>query len=283
MLFLIQSNSVNGIEIPSQDFGYAIIEAIEYKNWWNHNNEYRFLFPNQFILNNPAYKKYIFETGEDIIPVGSVEYCLEFYKDFGIKNIEPLNIPKELLKFTKRKCSYEHQNYIDELYLQDNKKCFIKSPKYIKSNMNDIYDLKSYFNFIDDKNYFYIDFTDDEKYFVSEYVDNVISEWRCFIYNKEILGIKNYSGDEWHMPNKKYVQEIVDNYDKKCYTLDVMVYESKKTPLQKFGDEFVCHTNYQTDIVELHDFFACGLYGFEHPKLLDMMICTHKEILKGNY
>lgn len=105
----------------------------------------------------------------------------------------------------------------------------------------------------------------DEKRFLTEWVQDIKSEWRVFVFNKKVRGIQCYSGDEWTLPNKDYVERVVKSCDELSYTLDVMVRE-----------------NGETDIVELHDFFACGLYGFEdHASLLNMWVSTIRKILKN--
>lgn len=239
MTFLIQSKIINGFEIPAQDFGYSIIEAIDYHHWFNENNEYEFILCEnitQDIIRNVYLKGLI-----NNIPVGSVEFCLDFYSRFGIKNIKPLNIPKCLWNFVKRYICIDYCKNVNGHW-------FLKSTKEIKSSDNG----ECWFNG---------DGGENEKYFLTEWINNVASEWRVFIYNKKILGLKCYSGNEWILPDRKYIEEIVKSYDKKSYTLDVMV-----------------TNNMETDIVELHDMFATGLYGFNHPKLLNMMITTHREI-----
>ena len=50
-----------------------------------------------------------------------------------------------------------------------------------------------------------------------------------------------------------------------CYTLDVCVTENRE----------------RTEIIELHDFFSCGLYGFEDYSVLPIMwISTITDLLK---
>jgi len=251
MLFLIESKVVEGVRLPAQDFGYATIEAIEYRKWLNQNNHW-FIFAKDDYLE--CYEKYVPDYRYETIPVGSVKFCLDYYRMLGIDNIKPLNIPEELFEFVRRGCFVEDDvnDFIGDDFFKGT--YFIKSATKIKAEVNGAY-------FIPDKT---LEFPED-RYFISKWNHDIISEWRCFVYDGEILGIKNYLGNEWVMPDKGYVQRIVDTYEKRAYTLDIMV-----------------DWNGASDIVELHDFFACGLYGFNHPKLLDMMIAGHKEVLGGH-
>ena len=233
-------------KIPMHDFGYAVVEAIEYKNWWDREKIHSYIF-----MENIELSKIINHKRSEVIPVGSIEFCLDYYNKIGIGNIKPLNIPDCLWKFVHRKICIDYCSNINGHW-------YLKSTKKIKSSDN----REVWFNG---------DGGNDTKYFLTEWIDNVVSEWRLFVYNKEILGIKCYSGDEWILPDKSHCEKIVKAYDKKSYTLDVMVYTSKlQDPTRRV---------FITDIVELHDFFACGLYGFNHHKLLNMLITAHKELV----
>lgn len=67
------------------------------------------------------------------------------------------------------------------------------------------------------------------------------------------------------VPDFQYCQTVADQYGKEnpAFTLDVMIREDG-----------------QTDILELHDFFACGLYGFEDlPAIRQMLIRSCRHVL----
>lgn len=256
-VFLIQSKKIDNFEITAQDFGRSIIDVIEYHNWFRNNNEYSFILCEN--ITQDIIREIYLKGLINYIPVGSIEFCLYFYSKFGIKNIIPINVPEKLKDFVKRKCYFDYNVYHDKLDLfdknNDEKLYMVKSKEQIKSKINGFYSNKC----IDILSWSILN-----NYFVSKYIDNVCSEWRVFVYNKRILGLKCYSGDEWILPDKKYIEEIVNFYDRESYTLDVMITE-----------------NGLTDILELHQFFSCGLYGFNHPELLNMMISTHMEIIEG--
>lgn len=105
--------------------------------------------------------------------------------------------------------------------------------------------------------------------FLSEWVEHVNSEWRVFVFNGEVRDIRCYSGDVCTLPDKEYVEKIAKTYSdtsgKHAFTVDVMVTDEGKT-----------------DIVELHDFFSCGLYGFEDYSVLPLMwSVTMTDILRS--
>lgn len=96
---------------------------------------------------------------------------------------------------------------------------------------------------------------------VSGVVPDIVSEWRVFIDKKDmrgpVIGCECYSGDPIAFPKADRIRQFIEAYtlSPEIYTLDVMV--------DKFGNTWV---------VECHEFFSCGLYGFEYlnyPNLIN--------------
>ena len=98
---------------------------------------------------------------------------------------------------------------------------------------------------------------------VSEYID-IDSEWRAFVFNNELVGLHNYSGDFTIFPDVKLIKIMIKDFNYNgAYTLDIGVNLKG------------------TFIIECHDFFSCGLYGFEDYKLLPkMFISTWNKLIK---
>jgi len=92
-------------------------------------------------------------------------------------------------------------------------------------------------------------------YQISEIIE-IESEWRSFVYKNKLVGLQNYSGDFKIFPDVEKIETIINNYKSApiAYTLDVAIL-----------------TNNKTDIIEIHDFFSCGLYGFSDRKILPYM------------
>ena len=92
-------------------------------------------------------------------------------------------------------------------------------------------------------------------YQISDLIE-IDSEWRSFVYKNKLVGLQNYSGDFKIFPNVEKIETIINNYKSApiAYTLDVAIL-----------------TNNKTDIIEIHDFFSCGLYGFSDRKILPYM------------
>ena len=98
-------------------------------------------------------------------------------------------------------------------------------------------------------------------YQISEYID-IVSEYRCFIYNDKIVGIQYYSGEFEVFPDVSRLYDFIEkyNYDygegnaPQAYTLDILV-------------DFEGNTY----VMECHEFFSCGLYGFSDYMVLPYM------------
>lgn len=200
------------------DFCFTLIESIKYQIWLNKS-------PMDGIYNEKP-------IVPGCIPIGTVEFVSTYFKTFFNREILPKNIPNELLRkeFTGR-------------HIINGTERDIKDLKFVKSNTK----IK--------------DFTEICKkapkgnYQISEIID-IKSEWRVFVFNKTIVGVKNYVGDYFCIPNKSLVYDMINAYESQpiSYTIDVAITEENETV-----------------IIEVHDFFSCGLYGFSDHRILPFM------------
>lgn len=236
--FLIQ---VDENERFMHDFTFYLDLAIQKTNWFYNEEIYKTIYSKD--IKDDSYK--------NCIPVGSVEYVTEFYKKhFNIEKINPINIPASLMKY----------KYLKRNIMSATKENINKLPEgeyFIK----DISKIKGLVDIVNKK---YIPVNDN--ILISKIID-IKSEWRCFVYNNKIIGLKNYSGDFISVPNIELIQEMMDEFKEapSAYTIDVGIEEN---------------TN-DTFLIEIHDFFSCGLYGFDDSKNLPRMyISTHKHILE---
>jgi hypothetical protein len=234
--FLIQGQTLgNGFVVPAHDFGFAVIEGVKFEEWLQQQPVYDYDLLNCETLD--------MKLGNDCIPVGSVEFVLSFFKNsFGINNISPINIPEELDYFANRKI--ERIKNISSLETD--------SPRFIKSMTG----IKKYSSIINECG---ITTFPKDDYLVSEMID-IVSEWRCFVYDGKLLDSKCYSfyKSPFLVPDRGTIQEMITQYktSPKAYTLDVCVGFDGKT-----------------SILEVHNFFSCGLYGFnDYSNYLRMLI-----------
>jgi hypothetical protein len=270
MIFYIQQIENNILGCPF-DFQYELLNSIDYQVNFRNQSDIKYIFTKDFTFNNVnvpylsedniqhlSFKEY---AGKNFIPVGSVEFVINFIKSvYGDKYVpKPLNVPYCLNSYTNRDIiniiltDDNRSHIIDSIKrlfkcLDDNNSVMIKSNEIIKFKNNGLNNV----DVLNNKN----DYPNGE-YQISCSIP-IESEYRCFISNGKLCGIQNYSGNFEKFPDVTIIHEIIDNYTKSnlapiAYTLDIGVQDS------------------HTFIIECHDFFSCGLYGFSNYNKLPFM------------
>lgn len=241
MIFLIQT--VNNDIV--HDFAFTLREAVRYHKWYYGNDS-----PYDFALSETCEIPAAYKL-EEIVPVGSVEFVLEFLKKYyGIKNVKPLNIPLQLMTPSYIKRKMYHIKCIEPYVNSTGSVLFIKDNSRIKGYVNYIMPGDS---------------IPPGNYLVSEVVD-IESEWRAFVFNRQLVGLNNYLGDFTMFPDVDLINNMISCYTEspKVYTLDVGISRERGTFL-----------------IECHNFFSCGLYGFSDLKLLPVMMSMGvKEVIE---
>jgi len=201
------------------DFAWVLIQSCKYQNWYYNNNDLSYELVND-ISDGDANK----------VPIGSVEFVEEYIHKFHNGTVHPINVPEELFKFAERKIFNGTLTDIHD-------KSFVKSNDIIKGS-------NPYMNIP----------VLEMNYQISDIV-TIDSEYRCFIYDKELRGIYNYAGDIMLFPDSERIKRMVAEYSDPpiAYTLDVGISSGK------------------TVIIEVHNFFSCGLYGFADHRILPQM------------
>jgi hypothetical protein len=216
------------------DFSFHLVKAIEFQNWLRENNELTYCLTE--VARNP------FTGGGNpeciYIPCGSIDFILDYIKHYYNLIPKPKNIPIELISY-----EFTGRNVINGTEKD------IVGRKFVKSN-----DGFKVFAQICDK-------APEGNYQISDYVD-LQSEYRCFIFKNKLVGLSNYSGDFTVFPDLIKINNMIKVYTNApiAYTLDVGITEVTK----KSSSE-------NTVIIEVHDFFSCGLYGFEDYRILPFM------------
>jgi len=214
------------------DFSFTLLESIEFQKWFQNDKN---VIASKYI-DYYDYKNWCFKPfHQHYVPVGSVEFVTTWFERFCDHTPKPINVPEELFKYCNRIIWNGNENgYIgyEELF--------------VKSNDN----IKGFKEFINSSkplpkgNYQFSEVTDIE------------SEWRAFVYQGKLVGLQNYSGEFTMFPDVEQIEHIIKAYKSApiAYTLDVGVFDEK------------------TFVVEIHDFFSCGLYGFSDHKILPYML-----------
>lgn len=245
------------------DFVLEMINAVEYYNWKSPNSM-AIYYSELKDLEKLKDDEFI----KTCIPVGTIEFIYKFIDIFikpnGSKEIKPINVPNELMEYEYSKRVIENASLNDinrhewHRWLKEDglfDVVFIKSNDIIKSSINDFYIIE---DILDKK------IIPNGNYQISECI-NIDSEYRCFIYNDELKGIQYYSGLFTKFPNVDKINEMMDIYRyqynfnhpstaPQAYTLDVAVTNDNKTV-----------------VMEVHDFYSCGLYGFNDLQALPYM------------
>jgi len=226
MKFLIQT--IDGKVV--HDFAITLIEAIRYSNWLYKTSDFEY-------IESETIDGYI-----GCVPVGSVEFVTEYTKHFFDIDLKPINVPDILMDK-----QYSGRNIFNGTNKDIKSKSFVKSMDKIKS---------------------FTEITNEAppgNYQISDFIE-IESEYRCFVYKNELVGLQNYSGDFKLFPDIKKIEEMISVYSEtspSAYTLDVAILD-----------------NNETIVVEVHDFFSCGLYGFSDLQKLPLMFYSwYNEII----
>jgi len=221
------------------DFSFGLIEAVKYHDWYyGKDSHYTYILSET--TDRPKLNNIQYYPLDSIVPVGTVNFVLEYLrKHYGTHNVKPVNIPRELMKsdYLKRWVKYT----LNEVPVVNDGEgvIFVKSATQIKG----------YTDFIEPSHSY-----PAGEYIVSEYIP-IDSEWRAFVCNGELVGLNSYSGDFTLFPDVNLIKAMISDYKSApgAYTLDVGVNVKG------------------TFIIECHDFFSCGLYGFSDYTVLPKM------------
>lgn len=241
MKFLIQK--INN-EIR-HDFTFTLIESARFYNWLHNDSRITLKYLNTIDIVEPGdiyppfdFKDYHYK--QKYVPVGSIDFVIEYLNRMYGLNPKPINVPEALFDRAKRRIWNGTEKDLKG-------KLFVKSNDYFKGTCG-IFNEKEPIN-LPIGNYQFSD------------VISIASEWRVFVYNGKVVGLQNYAGDFDLFPEMWKIKQMVYEYHANgkppiAYTLDIGI-----------------NRNYERDtfVIEVHDFFSCGLYGFADHKVLPYM------------
>lgn len=184
------------------------------------------------------------------IPVGSIEFVLKAYQSWygwETDKILPLNIPSELnhplylgRQVVERKADWKGTPPSEVFYQEPHR-------------FRGIADICSWEE-------------TPEVGLISEVIPSLKSEWRCFIWQGQLVDVRMYQGDYRTLPNESLIQSMIEKLKDKysSYVLDVGV-----------------TVEGQTVLIEVHQFFSCELYGMNRWDCLPQMFyATHLDFIK---
>lgn len=109
-------------------------------------------------------------------------------------------------------------------------------------------------------------FPDETEVYVCEPFNNpIVSEWRLYVRNKEVVEARNYSGSFKKVPNWIYADFILTSGEKfpSCFTLDLALLK-----------------NGETVVVEYNDMWAIGNYGMDNSLYYKLLRERYYEIIR---
>ena len=235
MKFLIQKIN-NQIR---HDFSFTIHESARFQNWLHREKHISFRYQNTIADDKDVIEPFEFKKyHRNYIPIGSVEFVIQFLEHFHGLTPTPLNVPSSLFFFAGRGIFNGTEKDV-------NIPCdrtFVKSNDKIKGFQTVLRGI-----------------VEDEKvppgnYQISDAI-NINSEWRVFVYKDKMVGLQHYVGEFTLFPDVKEIKRMIEVFKDSpiAYTLDVGV------------------SDVGTFVIEVHDFFSCGLYGFSNHAILPQM------------
>lgn len=200
----------------------------------------------------------------NIIPVGDLEFISEFMKLALNKNnikLTPIELPDVLRVYAGRKYEFMLGKELKNSNI-DLRNMFVKDADTLKKWNSLLYRGHDIAHLLED----------DTNYVVSEYV-NILSEYRVFVNRDEILAVQYYLGDVLEYPDGNTIKYYVNEYKK-----------DSNRPLSYTLDIAVADINYDIETIplEVHNFVACGLYGFYGSDILKMLVNGYRYYLKEN-
>lgn len=205
---------------------------------------------------------------EDYTPIGTVEFVKAFAEKVGVKLPDPIHAT-ELLDLEGR--------WYSEGILRDEFKSKTKYPFPIF--VKPLTELKKFTGFVarSDKDfdlYPEVDW-DNTKLFCTQVLENIVSEWRCYVLNGEVFACVNYSGDSLKFPNEAAIKILIQEFKTQpvAYSLDIAI-TLEEQPLSEYN-------YYSTRFIEINDAYALGYYGGDVELYTKMLNERWRQIIQS--
>jgi hypothetical protein len=187
------------------------------------------------------------------IIVSGTENTIKRLRDLGIEPPKALNIPEELewyfflgrkikrMTFSEFKKDADNGSISFPIFIKPDgyAKEFVAGPVSNKENAL----------------LFYKDVCEDCPIIISEIV-NIISEYRCYVMEGKLIGIKHYLGDVRKFPNVELIDEMIKFY--------------KNQPIA-FAIDLGITNEGNTILIEINDAWSLGNYGLENNLYASML------------
>lgn len=112
-------------------------------------------------------------------------------------------------------------------------------------------------------------FESNDEIYVSDIIKNLVSEYRCYIYNDKIVDAKCYQGNFKIHPDWN--------------TLSYMISDFKNSPKAYGLDVGICYDfnldKYYTILIEVNPMYSLGNYGIDNELFSNMILSAWNELL----
>lgn len=247
MKFLIQKIN-NQIR---HDFSFTLLESARFWNWLSNDQHVFIRYKNTETDDKDEVQPFEFSKyHHSYIPIGSVEFVTQFLEHFHDLHPKPINVPTSLFNYAGREIFNGTNLSLEGL----EGRWFVKDNDKIKGLTKDVL------------NPDILSVPPKGNYQISKYV-SIDSEWRTFVYKGKMVGLQHYVGEFTLFPDVKEIKTMINRFEASkeapmAYTLDVGVRPKLEIDGSYYNETFV---------IEVHDFFSCGLYGFSSHNILPAM------------
>lgn len=204
-------------------------------------------------------------TGNEVV-VAYIEPTLKYFELNNIVPGPPLNIPEQLnsTQYLHRSITHTTMGELKKDHSKVN--IFVKPADRVKGFSSGVISQHSLKPFV------FSDVEDTAGVMCSGVVD-FLSEYRCFVLNKEVKAIQFYSGDFTVFPDYSRIKQMVDDYTLApiAYTLDVGVVKCSDRALGN-----------KTLLVECNDMWSVAHYGVRDHIYSTLLRDRWLEIIKNN-
>lgn len=202
---------------------------------------------------------------KDNIVIAFVEDTIKHFNKWSMCPF-PLNIHSSIEKYYKRKTSITTMGELRKKYTLP---LFIKPYSQIKQFDSGVITKPSSLSFFNNIH-------DNTKIFTSEVVD-ILSEYRCFIYKEELIGLQWYAGDFTLFPNIQIIKSAINDFNNSNTIIPTT--QSNKPPIAYTMDFGVTATD--TILIECNDAWSIGNYGLEAKVYAKMLRDRWIEIFRN--
>jgi len=194
-------------------------------------------------------------------PIGTVEFVKAFAEKVGVKLPDPIHAT-ELLQLEGRLYATVESK---ELIHKATYPFFVKPLRELKKFTGFVARSEKDFELYPD-----VDWS-NTSLFLTGVLENIVSEWRCYVLNGKVFACVNYFGDPTCFPRTVDIDKMLYNYTNSpvAYSLDIAVC------IDKEYSESCVHTSF----IEINDAYALGYYGGDVELYTKMLNERWKEII----